>query len=494
MRTTIIRLTAVRQSLLAVCFALTTQAGWAQDAPSSEELRALRYYIAQNEAAAIAAELRRLRIGFPNWTPPEDLTKISVTAPTTQIDDIYAQIARGDATSARRALDDLRTAFPDWTPPSNMIALLVTAESQSKFDAAISRRDPDGALRIALDTPELLRCNRINNTWRLAGLEESRGADSAALAAYRQIINACSNVTDIVATIEKANAVATSAELRDLIRTARDRLPGSIDTFNALEARLFAGRGDANSTTKIVESTVAPAVASPPKPIAASAPLPARIPPREVTPEQSKPSVTIVPSTGSPLSSLSKSGDSRINQVQAAARSSDFRTCAAQSTNPQSLDVAYERAWCVYNLDRPLEALALFTAAEKGGLDGTIQRDARYGMALALLKRQMTDAASRIAAATDFDLEQRRTIEVIILDQRGVRAFQQEDYAQAIKYFNGLETLDGALRRDLALLRGYAYLNSGNQRTALSLFQRLDSELATPETQAAVRAAQPERE
>ena len=48
----------------------------AQDVPDSSDLRALRYYIDQNETAAIAAELRRLQIAFPGWTPPDDLSTL----------------------------------------------------------------------------------------------------------------------------------------------------------------------------------------------------------------------------------------------------------------------------------------------------------------------------------------------------------------------------------------------------------------------------------
>ncbi|WP_188754180.1 hypothetical protein [Wenxinia marina] len=191
----------------------------------------------------------------------------------------------------------------------------------------------------------------------------------------------------------------------------------------------------------------------------------------------------------SPLASLSLRGDGRLAQVRAAAAAADFRTCAARSTSPQSIEVAYERAWCVYNLERPLEALALFTLAANSSLGGTVRRDARYGMALSYLKRNMTDAASEIAASTDLTLDQRRTVEAIILDQRGVRAYQEEDYDRAIVYFDGLEELEGTLRRDLAILRAYAYLNSGDVRRAREEFQRLDSELRTEDTRAGLAAA-----
>jgi len=175
--------------------------------------------------------------------------------------------------------------------------------------------------------------------------------------------------------------------------------------------------------------------------------------------------------------------------VRAAAQSGAFVDCVARSTNPGSLDVAYERAWCVYNLDRPLEALALFAAAAEAGLGGTVARDARFGMALAYTKRNMTEEASRIAASTDFTPEQRRDIEAIILDQRGVRAYQQKDFRRAIAFFDALEGLTGSLRRDLAILRAYSFLEVGERRTAFDQFEALHRELATAETRAGMSAS-----
>lgn len=491
---TCLSLPLLRRALLVLSLLLSAQHALAQAAPSSDDLRALRYYIEQDQTEAIAAELRRLQIMFPEWTPPENLAEIQPAGPTTQIDDIYAKIASGDITGARRILTETQAAFPNWTPSPDLMSQLATAEAQSLFDAAIVRRDPDGALRIALDTPELVRCSRINNTWKLAEAEAQTGDDAAALSAYKQIIGSCSRESDIIATIEKANSVATEAQLRSLVDTASSRFPNSAPAFNALQTRLLDGRGvtlepDAPrpapaATVMSTAPTPAPSAAPPPREVTSlspSTPAPSPAPP-------SQPSVTSRVQPASPLSGLRSTGDNRLGQVRAAAQAADFRACAARSASPQSLDVAYERAWCVYNLERPLEALALFTAAASGATSSSIQRDARYGMALAMLKRQMTDAASRVAAATDLQDDQRRTVESIILDQRGVRAFQQKDYGQTITYLNGLEALDGTLRRDLALIRGYAYANVGNRDAARAQFQKLHDELATDETRAALKS------
>jgi tetratricopeptide (TPR) repeat protein len=478
----------IRRALLLLAL-LAPLPALGQAQPSRDDLRALRFYIQENETEAIAAELRRLSIEFPGWIPPDDLTQLLRLEPSTEIDAIYARIAANDIGGARRILTETQAEYPDWTPPADLVGSLQTAEAQIAFDRAIASRDLAAAVQTGVANPGLLRCNRINNTWRLAELQAAQGNQSAALAAYGQILSTCSNPPDLVATLEKANAVATTEQLRALINATSLRLPAVAGQLEALETRLLAGRGEAPATPDAAAAEALPAApAAPAQPAPQQQPAPAPIPTVAAAPVPAPVAQAPVTVAQSPLTSLPSRGDGRVAAVRNAAASEAFAECTRLSTRPQSLDIAYERAWCVYNLDRPLEALALFSAASTGRLPGTAPRDARYGMALAYLELQMTEAAAGIAATTDLTLDQRRTVEGIILDQRGVRAYEQEQYAQAIRFFDALEELEGTLRRDLRLLRGYAYLNSGDRAGAQREFQSLHNELATPDTRTALAA------
>ena len=495
----------LRVATLALICGLTALPVLAQPTPSAADLRALRYYVEQNETAAVNAEIRRLQIDFPNWSPPEDLSDLLRTSPSTEIDQIYARIASGDLAGARALMVETRTKFPSWSPPAEMTSLLELAEAQANFDRAVGARNLQETLAIGVAHPALMRCDRINNIWRLSELQAANGAANAALAGYTQIVQTCAGANDLIATIEKANAVATPEQVQQLIRTASSRVPASAAQFTALEARLLAGRtGAPVATTPAQTATTTPAAPAAqaqtaPAQTAPAQPAPAQpAPERQPAPRPAAPATITIPDIGAPMatiasgadmaySRLPRTGDPRINQVRTAAANEDFRSCTANSADPRSLDVAYERAWCVYNMDRPMEALALFTAAAGGNLGGAVPRDARYGMALSMLALEMTEGAARIAADTDFSVDQRLTIEGIILDQRGVRAYNEGDYASAITYFNGLEALENGLRRDLAILRGYAYMNAGNLMQAQREFQRLNSELSTPDTREALR-------
>jgi len=463
----------------------------AQTAPGTEDLRALRFYVQKNETAAVQAEINRLKAAFPGWVPPTDLGDLSQQAqsgPTTEIADIYARLGRGDIEGMRRVVQKTQARFPGWQVPPDLARAIELAEAQVSFDRAVNARDTGQAVRLGSQTPSLFRCDRINNAWNLAELQSASGNPARALAAYRQIVATCTTVPDLVATIEKAEAVTSDAELSGLIGVARQRFTAHGATFTALERRLLAGRGRGTAPATASVPVVTPtrpetrkaeataATAQPAALVATAQPTPVAAP---------APPVSAVTS---PVR-LPRSGDSRVAQTRSAAGAGNFADCLARSANPQSLDIAYERSWCAYNLERPLESLAYFAAAAQGGLGGTLTRDARFGMALSMLKLSMTDDAARIAAETDLTLEQRRDVEVIILDQRGVRAYEAKDYRSAVDYFDALEGLQGGLRRDLAILRGYAHLNLGDRDMARAEFQALHDVLATAETRSALNAA-----
>ncbi|MCE8421713.1 hypothetical protein LZ190_24205, partial [Rhodovulum sulfidophilum] len=156
-------------------------------------------------------------------------------SPAAEIDRIYRQIAAGDLTEARQAMDETSRNFPGWTPPPEMERLLATAEAQAAFDAAASAGNAGAAIEIARRTPAILRCDRVNNAWRLAELQAAAGQKPAALQSYRGVIASCSGLSEVTATLEKAEAVASDAELVELFRLANAQLPGSGPALKALE-------------------------------------------------------------------------------------------------------------------------------------------------------------------------------------------------------------------------------------------------------------------
>jgi tetratricopeptide (TPR) repeat protein len=427
--------------------------------PSATDLQALNFYLQQNDQASADAELRRLRGKFPAWSPPEDLSDLALTDPSTEIDTIYRQIADGQLAEARATIAATQAEYPQWTVPNDMERLLGTAEGQVRLDVALDAGNAAEALEIASSVDGLLRCDRVNNAWRIAEAQQRQSAVAAALGTYRAIIGACTEIAVISATLEKSEPVTTESELVALFDTARSRFPGEAADLDDLQARLLAGRGVGPATIAIAPDAKVRPRKRPVQTEEASAPPPATVERQAPTDE---------PAAVAPAQGISG--------------------CLAATNGTTSPSRLMERGWCAYNLERPMEALAAFGNAE-ARLSGAQRRDARFGMALSYLKLNMTEEASRLAATTDLTRQQRIDTESIILNQRGVVAYQQGRYRKAIGYFDALEQVSGRLRRDLALLRGYAYLNSGNRTRAQEIFLDLHNQLATTESRRAMEAA-----
>lgn len=461
-------------------------AGFAQD-PSVEELRALIYYLEHDDPRSVQAEMRRLRAAFPRWTPPSDLNELRALGQqqSAGVDErpIWARIQRNDFAGARALIDQGRASSPSWTPSAELLRTLELNESQAAFEQAYSARDLSGAIAAVRRTPTLMRCDRINNAWRLAELYQAASQNSNALTTYRGVVTSCSRLSDVTATLEKANDVASNEELTGLFDIARRNSPGSRAQLDQLETRLRAGRGQRPRAG----ATAAPQAAeTAPRATAPSTPRPRAQAPAAPAATAEAP----VPSNSVPAANMPVRGDRRISRVRALKEQGNWAGCLAASANPQSLDVLYERSWCSYNLERGGEALAGFTATARraNALGGNVPRDSRFGMILSYLSMNMTEDAARLAAATNLTRTQRVEVESTILDQRGVRAYHQREFVQSIAYLNALEQLNGNLRRDLAMLRAYAYLNSDQHDQALAEFTRLNDELATNETRAALQS------
>lgn len=449
-------------------------------APTPEDLRALVYFLDNNDQRSVQAEMRRLRAQFPRWTPPTDVNELraQAAAVSASVDSqpIWARIQRNDFVGARALIDEARTRVPGWSPDAEMLRVLETNESQAAFDEAYTRRDAAAALAALRRTPTLMRCDRINNAWRMAELYQLAGQNQNAITTYRGVLQSCTRVADVVPTLEKANEVASNEELTALFDLSRSTAPANRATLDELETRLRAGRGQASRPA---------APAAPAAPVArASSPAPAAPAPVTTT------AAPAVAAAAVPAGQLPTRGDSRVGQVRALKEAGNWAGCLAASANPRSLDVLYERSWCAYNLDRSGEALAGFTATAQRGsaLGGDVPRDSRFGMILSYLDMNMTEEAARLAAATNLTRQQRLEVEATILDQRAVRSFHNRDYAQTIAYLNALEQLSGSLRRDLAMLRGYAFLNAGQSDLALAEFTRQNDILSTQETRSALES------
>lgn len=469
----------IRASALAALLLCLAGPALAQDAPSSDELMALNFYMAQKDDSAISAELRRLQLKYPAWKPPSDLSRLARTGPSVEIDQIFAKIASNQLEAARAQIASTRAEYPEWTPPEDMMSLLRLAEGQKELDAALNAGNGTDALRIARDTPGLMRCDRVNNAWRIAEVQAKGGKTADAIGTYRAVLSACTDARVVEATLEKADAVADDATIVAMLDQADSRFPARQTELGSLRQRLLAGRGLVAAAPTTAEKVTPGRTQTATRPAA-----------QAVRPAAQAP-VATAPSTA-PSTAPRPSGGGGGGAAAQAAQVGDWARCVALSTGAHAPTEVVQRGWCAYNLDRTMEALASFREGLAGGLNRDQQRDARYGMALSYLKMNMTDQAAQVAASTDFTKTQRVDIERQILGQRAVLAYKKRDYRMAIRYLDAQEEISGGIRRDLAMLRAYSYLNAGDRAKAARLFRQLNSELSTNETRAGMAASNSE--
>ncbi|WP_429932489.1 cellulose synthase [Agrobacterium vitis] len=157
------------------------------------------------------------------------------------------------------------------------------------------------------------------------------------------------------------------------------------------------------------------------------------------------------------------------NTGAAAARRSGCSSTlpAGQLSPPEAL----MRGWCLMDLKRPMEAVEAFDRAFSGG-DLTLRQDAAYGKSLALLRLKLTDKAAAAAASVPLGKERARELQLAILADRAVGAFQLGRAREALIALDQRARLM-AEPQDLLLLRGYAYQKLGYVGEARQIFETL---------------------
>lgn len=451
---------------LALVGLIWAQTAIAQQVPPSSELAALKYYFDGNNQSAVDAELRRLKAKFPDWDVPADISDIFRNSEPADVSNIYELIKIGNLKAAEQKIDDLRNANSGWTPPKDMIDLLTISKAQEEFNQAASTGNYDLMNRTVRRVPQLLSCERVNNSWLLAQAHIANDKANSALSIYTAIASTCRDKDVLVATLEKSEAITTPAQLSMISDRAQITLTSARPAIKATENRLLVGRGLKprwTETGAIREVKI----------LKQSAPA--------VTPTEPKTDARQVRSKNV-TSNLGVSG------VRALAKRGAWKECLQKSNGSRNLAVQFERGWCAFNAERPLEAIKIFADIAKRTKSPAQKRDAQFGQLLSMLRANMTEQSAQLAAAANLTNVQRIDIESQILEQRGRRAYALGNYDDAVAYFNAQTQLLGYTHRGSELLRGYAFLKAGNRSQARQIFQTLHNQLETDETRQALGA------
>jgi cellulose synthase operon protein C len=147
--------------------------------------------------------------------------------------------------------------------------------------------------------------------------------------------------------------------------------------------------------------------------------------------------------------------------------------CGARAgvSSATAADNTLMNGWCLMDLNRPLEAVRAFEAALDSP-SADIREDAAYGQSLAYLRLGLTDNAA--VAATKAPQRPARAVElqVSILGNRALAAFQAGRYREALVYLDQRAALKTETT-DLMVLRAYAYQELGIPAGARQIFEVL---------------------
>jgi len=437
--------------------ALSNTAVFANEAPSAEELTALRYYFQSGNTTAQSLEEKRLKEKYPNWSWNEQQGETETDSLKVSIERIYDFLSAGKIKQAREKINETKLAFPQWEPAANLENELLLVQAQADLNIALRDMQTTTAKRILQQNRSLSSCDRVNNLWRLADIYKVQKNFASAKAIYFEISQKCKPYDMLVSNVEKAEHILTNDELKKMVTDLGARFPADKMNFENLYTRLAAGRG------------IKPTVVKKEK---APAPAPSRTPVRNESTRTVK-NQMLFPKH---FHDLKLRGDSRQRSILSAIEEQNWGSCLARSSQPKSMETALLRGWCAYNQKRPMEAISLFSAVSQSRASKKSRQEARFGLVLSLLELDLIEDAANSAAFGKLSNSDRRKVEMIILQKRGVQEFEQENWEMAISYFNELERL-GGLNRGLDIMRAKSYRSDGQLSRSYQEFQRLNSEI-----------------
>jgi cellulose synthase operon protein C len=130
---------------------------------------------------------------------------------------------------------------------------------------------------------------------------------------------------------------------------------------------------------------------------------------------------------------------------------------------------ALTRGWCLMDLNRPMEAAKAFEAALASPVRKD-REDAAYGQSLAYLRAGLSNDAAVAAIKAPQNRNRASELQVAILSDRALAAFQGGRYREALIYLDQRAQLQQE-RVDLMVLRGYSYMNLKMYGDATRVFE-----------------------
>jgi tetratricopeptide (TPR) repeat protein len=207
---------------------------------------ALRYFASQGDTARLQAEIARLKVLYPNWTPPADPLAVPEQGDP-QLETMWQLYANGRYAEVRKAIADRQVADASWQPPSNLTDMLKLAEARQRLVNSSDLKQYNAVVETAASNPELLTCSEVDVLWRLAEAFARTDKPERARDAYNYILSNCDGASDRLATVQKASALLPIDMMDDLLAKEKPGPDGQMEfdpVKNDLARQFVANAGE----------------------------------------------------------------------------------------------------------------------------------------------------------------------------------------------------------------------------------------------------------
>lgn len=191
----------------------------AADAPTPD-LTALRYFTREGNQRRVDAEIARLKLLYPGWTPPDDLNA-PTQAGDPELDRMWQLYAAAKYAEARGAVAARRAADPKWTPPADLTARLNEAEARERLVNASDAKQWETVLAVAAEAPALLTCADVDSLWRVGEAFARTSRSDRARDAYLYVLKNCDDAGARLATVQKGLTFLDTPQLDSLLALER---------------------------------------------------------------------------------------------------------------------------------------------------------------------------------------------------------------------------------------------------------------------------------
>jgi len=223
------------------------------------ELNALRYYAHGRDLNRVAAEIRRIKLDYPSWTPPEDL--YADEKPRVDEQPLWDLYLKKDYAGIDAKMAEMKEANPAWTPTHDFTDKFAHAKALATIIAKSDDKQWNDVVETATNQDGLVNCNEIDLAWRIAEGFARTGNEARATDIYGFILNSCTNAAARMGTVQKASDVLTDpAKVDQLIAMGKKKPDGTNEFASIVEGRIRADLGEfaaAKSTTPVAPERLA---------------------------------------------------------------------------------------------------------------------------------------------------------------------------------------------------------------------------------------------